>query len=268
MCTPRFTRMTAGRRDTGRVAVRVDGQVVLADVAGLGPFFAVSTDPAESADPTWRPVRDLQTDPEPLRARIGQVARALSRGTADGGACGAGGVGKHSEDRVAASIAFQGYAAALVSAPFAAAVLHEVVPALTPEALHWRPSASGPLRLWSAAPDVRPVGELAGLLGAHLEPLVAAVRAQVPVSERVLWGNAASALAGAKRVLGSARPHAAERAAGLAGELLATGRLAGTGELLAPEPPDRAWTFRRRSCCLYYRVPGGGLCGDCVLQAR
>ena len=23
--------------------------------------------------------------------------------------------------------------------------------------------------------------------------------------------------------------------------------------------------FRRRSCCLYYRVPGGGLCGDCVL---
>jgi FhuF-like iron-sulfur protein len=24
-------------------------------------------------------------------------------------------------------------------------------------------------------------------------------------------------------------------------------------------------SFRRRSCCLYYRVPGGGLCGDCTL---
>ena len=31
---------------------------------------------------------------------------------------------------------------------------------------------------------------------------------------------------------------------------------------------DRLWTFRRRSCCLYYRVPGsGGLCDDCVLPA-
>ncbi|MGW5694872.1 (2Fe-2S)-binding protein, partial [Streptomyces asiaticus] len=24
--------------------------------------------------------------------------------------------------------------------------------------------------------------------------------------------------------------------------------------------------YRRRTCCLYYRVPGGGLCGDCVLR--
>ncbi|MFI1618174.1 (2Fe-2S)-binding protein [Streptomyces lydicus] len=24
--------------------------------------------------------------------------------------------------------------------------------------------------------------------------------------------------------------------------------------------------FARRSCCLYYRVPGGGLCADCVLR--
>ena len=31
---------------------------------------------------------------------------------------------------------------------------------------------------------------------------------------------------------------------------LPTGTLTGTG-------------FRRRSCCLYYRVPGGGVCGDC-----
>lgn len=23
--------------------------------------------------------------------------------------------------------------------------------------------------------------------------------------------------------------------------------------------------FRRRSCCLYYRVPGGSTCGDCCL---
>lgn len=42
-------------------------------------------------------------------------------------------------------------------------------------------------------------------------------------------------------------------------------RLTGTGERRAPVAPDHAWTFRRRSCCLYYRVPGGSTCADCVL---
>ncbi|WP_250213408.1 (2Fe-2S)-binding protein [Acrocarpospora catenulata] len=40
---------------------------------------------------------------------------------------------------------------------------------------------------------------------------------------------------------------------------LELGRLRGTGRF-AGEP-----FFVRRSCCLYYRVPGGGTCGDCVL---
>jgi ferric iron reductase protein FhuF len=29
-------------------------------------------------------------------------------------------------------------------------------------------------------------------------------------------------------------------------------------------PPD----FLRNSCCLYYRLPDGGLCGDCVLRVK
>ena len=29
--------------------------------------------------------------------------------------------------------------------------------------------------------------------------------------------------------------------------------------------PGRRARFKRTSCCLYYRVPGGGYCGDCVL---
>ncbi|OLT19328.1 hypothetical protein BJF78_11360 [Pseudonocardia sp. CNS-139] len=232
----------------------MDVRTVLDDVAGLGPFFAVGTRPAESADPTWRPVRDLQTDPAPLRDRIAHVARTLGLG--DGAA------GR----RVAASIAFMGYAASLLSPPYAAAVLHGTVPALTPDALRWRPAASGPLPRWCGDPGELPSGALADLLlDDHLAPLVDAVRALAPMSERVLWGNAASSLAGAKRMLVAARPAAAARAAELAEELLATGPLAGTGELLPPAPPDRVWTFRRRTCCLYYRVPGGGLCGDCVL---
>jgi ferric iron reductase protein FhuF len=233
-----------------------DACAVLADVAGIGAYFVVGTDPAEAVDPTWRPLADLSRDPRPLRDRIAHVRRALG-----------------SDERVAASIAFQGLAALVVSAPFAAAVVHGVLPRLTPEALHWRASASGPWPLWCAQPSAVAVPEEDGaaaaladaVLDEQLTPLVAAVRAQVSVAERVLWGNVASSLAGAKRLVVGARPATAERAAGIAGRLLAGGSLAGAGELRPPEGPDRVWSFRRRSCCLYYRVPGGGLCGDCVL---
>ncbi|WP_199808608.1 (2Fe-2S)-binding protein, partial [Streptomyces sp. NRRL S-146] len=47
-----------------------------------------------------------------------------------------------------------------------------------------------------------------------------------------------------------------DRARSLAAELLAHPLLTGAGTL-------DGTAFRRRSCCLYYRVPGGGVCGDC-----
>jgi ferric iron reductase protein FhuF len=89
------------------------------------------------------------------------------------------------------------------------------------------------------------------------------------VSQRLLWGNAASAVAAAKRLVAIHRPAAATKAAEVARELLDAGSLAGAGELLPARDPDLVWTFRRRSCCLYYRVSGSsGLCDDCVLTAR
>lgn len=237
----------------------MDVRAVLADVSGLGPFFTVATDPAERADPSWRPLVDLYSDPAPLRDRIAHVRRVLG-----------------SDDRVAASITFQGLAALVLSAPFAAAVLHGVLPRLTAGTLHWRASATGPWPLWCADPravTVPTADDAAGALAAalfeeHLGPLVAAVRAQVAISPRLLWGSVASSVAAGKRLVGTERPGAARRAAQVAERLLATGPLAGTGELLAPSGPDRDWSFRRRSCCLYYRVYDGGLCGDCVLQTR
>jgi ferric iron reductase protein FhuF len=96
-----------------------------------------------------------------------------------------------------------------------------------------------------------------------LAPLVAAFRGQVPVAGRLLWGNAASAVAAAKRLLVMQRSATAGRAADVAEAVLVHGPFAGAGELLSPRDPDVVWTFRRRSCCLYYRVPGGGVCGDC-----
>src|SRR4051812_15847246 len=113
----------------------MDVRAVLADVASLGPFFTVRTGAAESADPTWRPLAELEADGPALRGRIAHVRRALGGDDAV-------------PARVAASIAFQGIAAVVVSPAFGAAVLHGVVPSLGPRALHWRDSASGPLPLW------------------------------------------------------------------------------------------------------------------------
>ncbi|MGH3615254.1 MAG: hypothetical protein ACRDRK_22190, partial [Pseudonocardia sp.] len=175
----------------------MDVRAVLADVGSFGPFFAVSTDPTEQVDPTWRPLTHLYTDPAPLRERIAHVRRLLG-----------------SDERIAASIAFQGLAARVLSAPFAAAVLHGVVPRLTADVLHFRVSVTGPWPLWCAAPPAAAVPDvsaaadtLAGLLfDGHLALLVAAVRAQVPISERLLWGSVASAVASGKRLVGVERP--------------------------------------------------------------
>jgi hypothetical protein len=219
----------------------VDVRSLLADVAGLGPFFTFGVGPGERPLP----------DPEPVRDRIAHVRGAL--------AC---------DERVAASLAFQGFAAQLVSAPYAAAVLHRAVPEVTPSSARWARSADGGWALSTDAAALVGADALPALLAGLLAPLVGTVRAQVPVAERLLWGNAASTVAAAKRLLVVQRPAVAGWAADVAEAVLANGPFAGAGELLPPRDPDLVWTFRRRSCCLYYRVPGGGLCDDCVLSPR
>jgi len=229
-------------------------RTVLADVGRTGPFFAVATDPAEGVDPTWRPLGDLATAPA-LAARVAHVRRVLSEQA-----------GAPVAERVAASIALQGLAARVLSAPLAAAALHGVLPGLDPDTLHWRVAMSGPWPLWTADPErVRPAAELPALVARIAEPLIGAVAELVAVSQKVLVGNVASSVAGAKRVLVGARPEVATRAAELAAAVLDHPFLAGSGERRPPVPPDAGWTFRRRSCCLYYRIPGTGTCGDCVL---
>ncbi|MGK5626949.1 (2Fe-2S)-binding protein [Streptomyces sp. URMC 123] len=269
-----------------------DEPLGLGALAAVGSFFAVATGPA--LDPTGPeglvhgesglPLTEAhRTDPgSPWRARIADVAARL--GTA--------------EPRVAASIAFQGLAARLWSVALGAAVLTGHVPDLGPGRLWWHPDRPAPADL--RLPDPRPTavpGDTAARLAAtvlhgHLVPLVRASRAASGVSERVLWGNAGSALAGTVGVL-----HGWARTAGASGGASAgasVGAPAGTpGAAAAGEAADRAGAlaralftdpllrgtgtvsasggrpgFVRRSCCLYYRVPGGGLCGDCVLRTR
>ncbi|MGD9483275.1 (2Fe-2S)-binding protein [Streptomyces sp. TRM70308] len=207
-------------------------------------FFALRTStPAEGNAPALAALYAGRT--EPLRSRVDLVRTRL--GT--------------DEPRVAASIAFLGLAARLWSIALAACVRGGPLPDLSPALLRWRPDRSTPDDLWlTPAPPLPPRADAAGHLRAavledHLVPLVAATREVVRVAPRLLWGNAASALGGALAQLG--RPAPAEA---WVRTLLSAPPLAGTGAL------DSAG-FRRSTCCLYYRVPGGGVCGDCCFDA-
>ncbi|MFJ9691785.1 (2Fe-2S)-binding protein [Kitasatospora sp. NPDC101183] len=101
----------------------------------------------------------------------------------------------------------------------------------------------------------------ATVLAATLDPLGAAMRARYGLSAHVLRGNAASALVGAARMLHTRAAGAPHPTLPAVTTLLTTGPLAQAGEF-TPAPI----AYRRRNCCLYYRVPGAGICGDCVLR--
>ncbi|MET7645470.1 (2Fe-2S)-binding protein [Streptomyces sp. NPDC005426] len=220
---------------------------------GPGAFFALRTDPGPDPDGRHLALARLYAgDGAPLAARIDTVAARL--GTA--------------ERRVAASVAHLGLAARLWSTALGPAVLTGGFPGLRPEDLHWDPRLPAPDDLWHDGGILLPgtaVRIRAVVQHGHLEPLGAAVRRDTPVPARLLWGNAGSALGGAVRQLIAwarthGRPDVAARTRALAAELFDHPDLRHTG---APHGP----AFRRGTCCLYYRVPGGGLCGDCVFDA-
>jgi hypothetical protein len=221
----------------------VNADAALADVARVGPYFSVDIDPDVAGHPLWRPFTSLLGPA--LADQVATVRVRLGTG----------------EPRVAASLLFQGVAGRLWSPVLATAAVHGLTPDLDPAGTYWRAASPGPVLL--AVPGARGTGADAAsvrrvVIERHLRPLVAAVRSVTPVAEGLLWGNAASALAGALTVLGRARPEASDPGRRLVEELLGAPPLRGTGTL-------EAFGFRRRSCCLYYRVPGGGLCGDCAL---
>ncbi|MEV7284830.1 (2Fe-2S)-binding protein [Streptomyces sp. NPDC093252] len=225
----------------------------------LGGFFVLRT----TVDPERAPLASSPTlaqayessrsdvYPISLTFRIRKVARSL----------------RAPELRVAASIAQLGLAARLWSVTLACAALYERVPDLDPQLLRWDPDASAPddLLLTEVRPRPADPATVADtVLRGHLAPLHSALRARVALADGLLWGNAASALAGAARELDRwARAHGrddvAARSHALTRALFTHPPLAGTGTF-------RDTAFRRRSCCLYYRVPGGGLCGDCGLS--
>ncbi len=268
----------------------------LARAAAAGGFFAVEPGPVERLTPgqaPWRPwtdLTDLADGPGVIGVRIGATQTAL--------AARVGGDPSGIEARVAASLVQLGLAARLVSVGLGAAVLAGIVPDLggagTDGAmltgspverggLWWQDVLGGPVPLALPRPrgrqfdsdDLDALAEefVAAILDGPVAGLNRAVAAHTSVSAKILHGNVASALGGAVKMLGAAVPARASAARDLVARLLARDPLTGTGgfDYRAPDrlgSPRAGWTFTRTTCCLFYRVPGGGLCGDCVLAKR
>jgi len=234
---------------------------VLRKTAELGPYFA--WEPWDGDATAWRPFADL-LDAEVVAERVGVARRTLIAMT---------GLGEDEVgEREVASITFLGWASRLVSPLLGAVATAAALPMPEVGRLRWRAVPGGPLPL---AYEQMGLGEVSGLGGSEvaeavgglpvLAPMVDVFARRFHLPEHLLWGNVASALGGAAGMIADAAPEHAERAAEVVAELLKLPPLAGTADLERPDPRRDRWFLVRRNCCLYYRIPGGGTCGDCVL---
>jgi ferric iron reductase protein FhuF len=158
------------------------------------------------------------------------------------------------ERRVAASMVVLGYAARLVGPTLAVLVRDGILLDVRPQRVRYAYHPDTGFRLTLPEPAARP-GPVEGwhetVVEGHLAHIVAAVGRDTRVAAPLLWGNVASGAAATLRVLGVHRP-----------ELLDRGPLRDSGTYRSDG------TFQRRTCCLYYRLEGGGKCGDCPLIHR
>ncbi|WP_241834449.1 iron reductase [Pseudofrankia asymbiotica] len=266
--------------------------------ARFGPYFELDVLAPPQADGAgvaagppagWAAVADLS---DPLTGAFARRAGAVRAALAAGGGLATEAV----DERVAVSVAQLGVCARLVAPALALAVATGRPPEFSPRLLYWRDRLGGPFPLALGGPPV-PVGQATtgtgpsdrlgrglvdGMLLPVVAPIVSAIERHHPVSSKILWGNVASGLAGAAKMIGQAEPALAAPAWGVVDALCAgDGPLRGTGARVAPA------RFGRRSCCLIYRLDSGAgagagadgdrarrapsrsaLCEDCVLRFR
>lgn len=251
---------------------------VLTGLAELGGFFEL-TPPAGTDAVPW----SVLLADDPLGARIDVVRGALARNS--------GLPVDEVDQKVAVSALQVGLASRLWSVALAGAVLHRWVPDLSSANLLASPGHGGPVPLALADPT-RGYAVPATEAGADPDATstAAEVIAQVVVRDslrdlddacarvgrtprRALLSNATSSLVGAARVLATHRPQAGPQAWALARLLLLHPDLRPGGRALGRaglpsgvgggmERPEEA--FLRGGCCLFDRLPGHGLCPDCV----
>ncbi|WP_308294268.1 (2Fe-2S)-binding protein [Streptomyces sp. ST2-7A] len=256
-----------------------DPGTLLDRVAALGPHFTLHHGPTPQPEP-FPPVGPAPdpapeaTDPAGSRPLVELRGPLLLATAAD--------IGRRvgtTDTRVGASTLHLGLAARLWSSALGCAVLAGRVPDLAPDRLWWCLPADGPLRLRLVGPryasdppgpaDPDPLAAAVHrTVRSALDPLAGELRVEPGLSPRIVLGNTASALVGTARVLRATVPEYADLITSLTLRLLARSPLDAAGRVLPGPDGDPAGGYLRRSCCLYYRVPGGGTCGDCVLNTR
>jgi iron complex transport system ATP-binding protein len=230
--------------------------------ARLGPFFTLLLpDDDWPDDVNWQSFARLST-PEAVDLLAHQVEATAHALNTD-------------QQRPIASLLHLGAAATICSPLLATAAADALVPDIDPAALQFGYPPTGRLQLaltglLASPPRTELLPELADqLIDVAIERLLgaftAALTTAVPLPEPVLTGNIFSSLAAAARLIEPAG--AGVRARALV-DLVARRYppLHDAGEL-EWRSPDPATYFRRRNCCLFYQVPGGGKCGDCILAS-
>ncbi|MBR7837413.1 (2Fe-2S)-binding protein [Actinospica durhamensis] len=236
------------------------GTSTAARLAALGPFFAADTHDAGgapcAAEAAWRPMAELLDDPDVPAARVEAVRGYLAA---------AGGLAPEAIPvRVAASVMHLGLVARTLSPLFALAVMGRRLGPVSLRDLWWQPTLGSMFAL--SIPD----GPGGGHREEHVEDdlippsalELCAMTAPFGLSPRILRGNIASALAGARTALATAEPSLAQRARDELERWLARPLLADMWRITVEG------RFQRRSCCLIYQAAPdrrGPVCGDCVL---
>src|SRR5690625_3018656 len=212
---------------------------VLIDVGRINMMFTVQEGTC------GHDLRCLGTDGDPGGLSPGALAAEVERTRTQLGAQ-FGKDGSAVEWRVAASLFHQSLANRILSPDRAGGlVLH----------IDQEHTVTGPAADWIEKTVLDP---RSGVLGRAEHALTRVGR----IAPGLLRGNVGSALAGAVGALARARPTPRARAAASATDLLSRPGTGLSGTFTGPAG------FRRTTCCLYYRLPGGGTCGDCVLRTH
>lgn len=220
------------------------------DLTALGPFFAVETHACGApVAPPWQPMTMLIADTDVLAARVEGVRTALAHS--------AGRQPEQVDIRAAASVAHLGLVARLLAPMIGTITLGHPTLSWSLDDLRWQNTLGGPYPL-SVTPQ--PAPRIPGP-GPAVEAITAAMAERYRVSRHVLWGNIGSAANSAARLICTAQPGLTTAAHDAADALLADPRIDGGALRVGP-------LFRRRSCCLIYRIANdrGAACGDCILK--
>lgn len=238
---------------------------------GRVPSLATGTAPFEneSGDVTWLPCHRLVDDPRWLAQAVRASGAVL--GTDD--------------PVVAASIFVLGYAYRVLTMAVACMTASGVIPDSSALAMDIGVSRGRPSRVAYAEPavlmlagptdpvhlvlsDQRRADEALAFLidnaiSNHLGSVIAAVRAEIRIGQRLLWGNVAASAATAFRTMEGCLGRWVEQLGTRFFEL-APPALHHQGSYLAVERDGRhGWFWERTNCCLYDRLPGGVRCSDC-----